>query len=116
MTETPQDKLTRAAELIRERAGKATPGPWDDYSNGYIWDADGNCVISEQSRRDGAWIVLMSPAVAPHIAAWMERAAEDYRAERKAQSKWPPGGYTMLLPDDFEAAVEFAELILRSTS
>lgn len=116
MTETPQDKLTRAAELIRERAGRATAGPWADYTNGYVWDADGNCVISERSQRDGAWIALMSPAVAPHIAAWLERCAEDYRSEAKAQSKWPPGGYTMLLPEDFEAAVAFADLILAGAS
>lgn len=116
MTETPQDKLTRAAALIRERAARATPGPWADYTNGHIWNVDGDCVISEQTQRDGAWVALMSPVVAPHIAAWLERSAEDYRAERKAQSKWPPGGYTMLLPDDFEAAVAFADLILASAS
>jgi hypothetical protein len=134
VTDTPQDKLTRAAEVLRETAAKATPGPW-------VWQDGWSCVelvhpqefggmpahpanvLKSQSehwppsRHDAAWIALMSPELGAHIAAWLERCAEDYRSERKAQSKWPEGrGYTMLLPDDFEAAVEFAELILRSAS
>jgi hypothetical protein len=144
VTETPQDKLTRAAELIRERAGKASPGPWnhDPNSTGEwsVYGAGGWLVASAvaydggvarmpdprsdrvhpperiDSTANAAWIALMSPDVAPHIAAWLERSAEDYRAERKAQSKWPPGGYTMLLPDDFDAAVAFADLILGSAT
>ena len=144
MTETPQDKLTRAAELIRERGSQAAPGPWNHDAHSIAeWSvySAGGWMVAEAVAYDGgvarmpdprsdrvhaperidsvanaAWIALMSPDLAPHIAAWLERSAEDYRSERKAQSKWPPGGYTMLLPEDFDAAVAFAELILASTS
>lgn len=140
MTETPQDKLNRAAALLRESGGRATPGPWnhnpDSIAEWSVYGAGGWMVASATAYDGGvarmpdprsdrvqpperidsvanaAWIALMSPDLAPHIAAWLERAAEDYRAERKAQSKWPPGGYTMLLPDDFEAAAAFADVVL----
>lgn len=110
MTEIPQDILTKAAQLLRERAQLATGGPWK-YEAGEI-SSSSEPVVEWTFDNNGPWIALMSPDLAPHIAAWLERSAEDYRSEAKAQSKWPPGGYTMLLPDDFAAAVQFAELIL----
>ncbi len=85
---TPADELRAAATLLRERAAKATSGPWADlpYLGGdvYIKEADGSYRFIAQTARhddafqpdDACWIATMHPGLAEPLAAWLEVEAE----------------------------------------
>lgn len=78
---TPADELRQAAETLRERAAKATPGPWKyDERFGYIdSNGDGNRVVQYRGIEtgDGDWIATLSPAVAEPLAALLEAIDND---------------------------------------
>lgn len=92
MTSAPSAILTRAADLIRDRADAATPGPWSTVrrvdGNGNLRQADftrppvaEGCAPQTRAVRphetpDYEWIALMSPAVAPAIESILREAAE----------------------------------------
>lgn len=90
--------LRRAAKLLRERAGNATPGPWTSsrtdagarYSalvaptkhpdrRGACWDYDpayGGCLVGESLvEADREYIALMHPPVALALADWLDDEA-----------------------------------------
>lgn len=79
--------LRRAAKVLREHVGGATPGPWSRYgSKPYEvfteveWE-DPDYVppgITGGSDREGdaAYIILMHPPVALALAAWLEDVAD----------------------------------------
>ena len=92
------DELRRAAKLLRERAGNATPGPWTSsrtdagarYSalvaptkhpdrRGACWDYDsayGGCLVGESLvAADREYIALMHPPVALALADWLDDEA-----------------------------------------
>ena len=92
--------LRRAASVLRERAGNATPGPWTSsrtdagarYSalvaptkhpdrRGACWDYDpayGGCLVGESLiAADREYIALMHPPVALALADWLGVAAAD---------------------------------------
>jgi hypothetical protein len=95
------DVLRRAAERLREVAGKATPGPWRDStvdgnrygalvadqphpdrpnpaSGGWGWDEGyGGCLIGESlMRADRAYIATVHPGVALALADWLDLEIE----------------------------------------
>lgn len=99
--DTPSALLSRAADLIRDTAATATPGPWGSTT-------DSNADVTFFGRNDpetgqalttiaglyhgehaatGRWIALMSPAVAPAIEALLREYARcadelDYAVDR----------------------------------
>lgn len=93
--------LRRAASLIRERAGAATPGPWvrsgssietdhgcspnhdcwpvgDTYSG---MKPDGSTYPRDLNRADAEHIASWHPAVALAVADWLDAEAESHRAD-----------------------------------
>jgi hypothetical protein len=80
-------ELRKAAETLRERAEKATPGPWrQEYSK-----ASGDCVIDAESHNcldsvartthfrsglDAAYIATMHPGVGLALAEWLDQCAD----------------------------------------
>lgn len=106
---TPSELLTQAADLVRDTAGKATPGPWqacEPWTSGVDYPATvqtvttagfpntsvaGWAVHTEDGGFDGGlapvnakWIALLNPAVAPALEAILREQAELHRvmAER----------------------------------
>ena len=83
---SPAEELRAAATLLRETASKATPGPWTVHTIAGIGrtvnDPEGSLSIpvgtSWVSADDGAWIALMSPAVAEPLAAVLDDQAATY--------------------------------------
>lgn len=83
--------LRQAAALMRERAEKATPGPWETYRNMhdecFVNDLDrrGFGVISnpatgraDYGRADAEHIASWHPAVALAVADWLESVAHGW--------------------------------------
>lgn len=126
---TPAELLRSAAALLRERAAKATPSPWnycridghgdtperaevfagpiDGY--GYLagsvasWaeeDEDGQRL----SHEDGAWLEAVHPGLGEPLAAWLEQAADSL--ERHLPS-WT--GSTGGIPGEYPPIVRTAE-------
>lgn len=103
---TPSEILNRAAGRIRDLASAATPPPWtvrDSDSERYIdgddrrWlrsaddarpvgEACGCCSVGTIDERTADWIAALSPAVAPHLEAWLRSAADD--AEEIGPDPW----------------------------
>lgn len=84
MTDSPSLLLQRAAELIEQRAAKATPGPWRDEAMG----SDGSVVLAggytvSTARRparcgefaDATWIAMANPLLAQPLASILRDAA-----------------------------------------
>lgn len=98
MTDAPWEVLRRAADLLEQLAGKATPGPWRRHDtwldvgghtatvlsgeesnsdlrawlpsrSGDAWDTKRNVW------NDAVWIAAMSPDVAEPLVAWLRFAA-----------------------------------------
>lgn len=102
MTATPSARLRAAAEVLRERAGAATPGPWrahDTWLNegGYAGAVlhtppGGQALLAwvpsftadpggyRQQVVDAQWIALMSPAIAEPMAHMFECCADRWDA------------------------------------
>ena len=68
------DLLRRAATVLRERAGRATAGPWA-ITFGTV-RGDEQYPIAPMSRRsDSEFIATMDPIVGLALADWLDRAA-----------------------------------------
>lgn len=107
---TAVDELREAARLMRERAEKATPGPWDrplnvryknvvtaskpdDEPRDYVGDRPERCCVATvptwstgrhtrvRSGRDLEHIASWHPGVALAVADWLLETAEDWRLE-----------------------------------
>jgi hypothetical protein len=79
----PAARLRAAAELLRERAATATPGPWTE---GFDLDPRQRALISPDywtvatgmHKPDALWSQLMSPDKAEPLAAWLLAEAREY--------------------------------------
>jgi hypothetical protein len=128
---TPSELLTAAADRIRDWAEGATPGPWANGSDQTVvtilptgltrylppqrW---GLKVASKVDDVDRAWITALSPAVAPHVEAWLRMAAEDYRRRAPLPKLGEPNPRSLPVdltgafgPTYWSAALDFAKLI-----
>lgn len=101
---TPVERLRAAADRIERTAVETTQGRWvaDERK---VWNPDTNAVIVDAFTTDAdpdlPWIALVSPDVAPALAAWLRWHAD---------SIYEPGfipGVTAVHP------LAFADLILR---
>jgi hypothetical protein len=102
------DLLRRAAATLRERAGKATPGPWSgdptgtvcadddlrpDPNGGEILPPEGpqevaECYRNERSGERGdnaAYIAMLHPPVALALADWLKTVAGIWVDDRAVQ-------------------------------
>jgi len=90
---TPADTLRRAAALMRQRAEKATPGPWHAWLDGsdvYVEsNPTGHMIASLERCEDpehqkvlredeGDYIASWHPAVAHAVADWLEYTANTF--------------------------------------
>ena len=105
----PSDLLVAAADLIRDLAAKAKPGPWSLYDRGVCWEIpelpemhDG---LSGFREVDARWIAALSPALAPMIEKWLRETAADVDAY---------GEYWIDAPGHVRNALAFAKTILGS--
>lgn len=89
---TPQDELRAAASIVRERAAKATPGPWLEGGYGNygptVHDVASTFGIetedSDRGKGNAAWIALANPLLAEPLADWLEETAEGFEIEAYA--------------------------------
>ncbi|MGW1440310.1 hypothetical protein ACWD7M_34320 [Streptomyces griseus] len=99
---TPADQLRAAAELLREAAGHATPGPWRTHDT-HLGGVGGHTatVLTDRPNlndteliawlptmshepwdearnawRNAGWMALMDPGVGLALAVWLDRAAD----------------------------------------
>jgi hypothetical protein len=75
------DTLRRAAEVLRERAEAAAPGPWDAEESAVWWqEADGQAALVASARRfpddDAAYIATVDPTLGLALAAWLDDTAD----------------------------------------
>jgi hypothetical protein len=112
---TPAEILLAAADRVRDLAAAATPGPWANGSDRSIvsvlpkgltrflppqrW---GLKVASKVDDVDREWIAALSPAVAPHLEAWLRLAAEDYARRAPLPKVGEPNPHS--LPVDLTGA------------
>jgi len=91
---SPAEELRAAAELIRDRAEAATPGPWHAFSHSQDWyvgssfgqvttgvhDEPGSdeLVLIERDHADAEHIAGMHPGVALAVADWLDAEAAEY--------------------------------------
>jgi hypothetical protein len=117
------DTLRRAAEVLRERAEAATPGPWEPYvlgSEGY--DVRGpqtsipgrriarstrvaRCGYEEWEvdKANAAYIATVDPTVGLALADWLDSEAINYAANKKIwgrsslepENRWAERGLTV---------------------
>lgn len=87
----PSETLVAAADLIRDLAAAATPGPWSTVrrvdSNGNLRQSDftrppvaDGCspqtrAVRSHETPDYEWIAALSPALAPLLINWLEAEA-----------------------------------------
>ena len=120
------DTLRRAAEVLRERAGVATPGPWEPYvlgSEGY--DVRGpqtsipgrriarstrvaRCGYEEWEvdKANAAYIATVDPTVGLALADWLERFTISTAEDPETAA---------LFSGEVEDALAVARAILRET-
>lgn len=109
----PAERLRAAADLIERTGAAATPGPWwvaptergdvfaGDWRVADTWPGVGLHPESEVSvLANAAWIALLGPDTAPHLAMWLNTQADHVDLR----------GTDCMCCD---AAVAFADLILR---
>src|ERR1700761_1298240 len=77
------DRLRKAAQVLRERAEKATPGPWTEgkiiYGQVIAPDPDddrGLLVSDSPESRDAQWIATIHPGVGLALADWLHAVAD----------------------------------------
>lgn len=93
------EELREAARLLRERAEKATPGPWASLDGGdrlVAWKPDGDgdfdYVIDEPiGNADNAdYIALMHPGVGLALADFLDVALRTVDVVQGLDGSWPP--------------------------
>jgi hypothetical protein len=98
------EELRAAARLMRERAEKATPGPWQwwgDRSAPYdgpedppppdywrISVGDDLAHVDTEKQADAVYVASMHPAVALAVADWLEAEASLWEEFSAAVSAW----------------------------
>lgn len=104
------DTLRRAAALLRERAGKATDGPWTtQWYEHYVHIYAPNRILSERCPYpytdaedehgwDADYMALMHPPVALALADWLDAEA-DYLGRAYGDRD-----YSMVMPDTLALA------------
>lgn len=118
MTEQPHATLNRAADVLEERAGKATPGPWrtpppDSVGEWIVYDAD--WAIAETraySHNDAEWTASMSPAVAAPLALWLRTDAKRCKYELAACSEAEAPSLFAEQEKRYAGALAFARMVL----
>lgn len=116
---TPSELLLAAADRIRDLAAQATPRKWQSFatlnggasvlalqSDGPGSPITGGDIAAAEVEADGAWIAALSPAVAPHLEAWLRSTASLLEA-------WLPTGWPIRA--DEAAALHFALAVLGMT-
>lgn len=104
MPDSPSAILSRAADLIRDRAAAATAGPWSTVRrfdrNGNVRQADftrppaaDGCAPQTRAVRphevpDYEWIALMSPAVAGPVERWLRETSRHVRTFGESADGW----------------------------
>ena len=127
--ESPSAFLTRAASLMRERAAKATAGPWEAGASREVAQSGGDYsdVISREvscmshcyggsavmpSASDAAHIASWHPLVAVAVAAWLEMSAlEAENSGLRMDGEWS----LCTWPAAIELALEIARAYLGGT-
>jgi hypothetical protein len=88
--QSPAETLRAAASLLRQRAEKATPGPWKPMvlgSEGYLVHRDSGtirergrgrvarfgCKDWDADRADAEYVAAMHPLVGVALAGWLDR-------------------------------------------
>ena len=108
---TPTETLRAAANLLREMAQAATPGPWETYDRGIGWGViyngvtvDGDHYVKEVvdsefgAKGDCHLIATLGPTFAGLVADWLddEATGEDWLDAQLAPGLMP---YVPRLPD-----------------
>lgn len=96
-SESPAERLRRAADVLEQTAAAATPGPWqpeyalatrrvkavfvecdgDDCGHDLYGHADGTCAIGAMhTHDDNQWAILAGPQLAAPLAGWLRDAAD----------------------------------------
>lgn len=115
MTDAPHVLLTRAADRIKNMASAASPGPWapsgvGDFGWGIIGPSGGaEFEDSAAGRADADWVSALSPAVAPHLVAWLRQSASMYRLY---SSRWSGTELDRKVTGADVAALGFARCVL----
>ncbi len=135
--DTPSALLSRAADLIRDTAAAATPGPWfthdthlnpgghtatvlsGTYPEGQLraWLPTWSHEPWDETRNvwnDARWIALMSPEVAGPVSEMLRRAASDYVVFVAAWESRPrpEGEVARLIEEQFGGALALARAVL----
>lgn len=111
-TVSPSEDLRAAMALLRETAGKAAremPPPWRleaGFSGEWLIGSATPHLIANARKPAAEWVVLMSPAVAESLAAWLETCANDLADARHYVDE----------PNSCEHALAFARAILGRAS
>lgn len=135
MSETPAETIRRAAKLMRERAEKATQGPWLGVM-GKFTDAEWPCVIAADGDvKDAAtWLLgggngsanreanadhagSWHPLVAAAVADWLDAEAIHY--DELAAGPYGDAGAAFVAGDfggDMDPALRVARTYLGETS
>lgn len=85
MAEYPYDPpalLSEVAEMIERHADGTTPGPWWPYNDYGLVSVDSPALelpVCADASRNGAWIAMMSPALATRLAAVLRTTAATWR-------------------------------------
>jgi len=111
---TPSELLLAAADRIRDLAAAASPGLWlvdRHYVDAMpaLYERTLVCIAKSDGRaeRDAAWIAALSPAVAPHLEAWLRWCAKSVQVTVEDMG-WPANGQEA-------AALRFALTVLGMT-
>lgn len=86
----PSELLEKAARIIDERAAEATPGVWSGETT-LVYNDASDAIVETWNPTDATWIALISPAIAPYLAAlframkkemdWRTNAVPDHEVE-----------------------------------
>lgn len=75
---SPSEELRSAAEKLRARAKKATPGPWRPGFEGAVWRSVDALLCESFDENDAQWIAMMSPLLAEPLAGMFGEYAARY--------------------------------------
>lgn len=111
---TPSELLSRAADLVRDTAEKATDGPWRERFDapGRIAGPYGSVVCELRSpMADGRWIALASPALAPHLELILRHVAERWAKTARIAAQYDASADDWMTDSD-RAMLALARVVL----